>query len=177
MKQKKKSGFWRFIFSFMPGAAEMYMGFMKSGLSMMAIFLLSFMLPAVFHISDIFIAFTFLIYVYSFFHAHNYGGLELEDFAKMDDKYIWEELAEGKDFNISDAKSRKWMAIILIVVGVGMLWGNMEYFVLSLIPDEMWDMIYPYISNIPGVVVALALILLGIKLIKGKKEELDGQAQ
>ena len=43
MKQKKKSRFLTFIFSFLPGAAEMYMGFMKNGFSLMMIFFLSFM--------------------------------------------------------------------------------------------------------------------------------------
>ena len=45
MKQKKKSRFLTFIFSFLPGAAEMYMGFMKNGFSLMMIFFLSF-IPA-----------------------------------------------------------------------------------------------------------------------------------
>ena len=35
---KKKSGFWTFIFSLLPGAAEMYMGFMKMGVSLMGLF-------------------------------------------------------------------------------------------------------------------------------------------
>lgn len=35
---KKKSGFLTFCFSLMPGAGEMYMGFMKQGVSIMAFF-------------------------------------------------------------------------------------------------------------------------------------------
>ena len=35
---KKKSGFWTFVFSLLPGAAEMYMGFMKMGISLMGLF-------------------------------------------------------------------------------------------------------------------------------------------
>ena len=38
MKQQKKGKFFTFIFSFIPGAAEMYMGFMKQGVSLMADF-------------------------------------------------------------------------------------------------------------------------------------------
>ena len=34
MKQQKKSKFFTFMFSFIPGAAEMYMGFMKQGVSL-----------------------------------------------------------------------------------------------------------------------------------------------
>ena len=35
MKTKKKSNFLTFCFSMMPGAAQMYMGFMKMGTSLM----------------------------------------------------------------------------------------------------------------------------------------------
>ena len=45
MKQQRRNGFFTFIFSFMPGAAEMYMGFLKQGVSIMAIFLLGIAIP------------------------------------------------------------------------------------------------------------------------------------
>ena len=35
---KKKSGFWTFLFSWIPGAGEMYMGFMRMGISLMILF-------------------------------------------------------------------------------------------------------------------------------------------
>ena len=38
MKTKKKNRFLTFCFSCLPGAAEMYMGFMKMGLSLMLVF-------------------------------------------------------------------------------------------------------------------------------------------
>ena len=39
--KNKKSRFWVFVFSFLPGAGEMYMGFMKMGLSLMLGFMLT----------------------------------------------------------------------------------------------------------------------------------------
>ena len=36
--KKQKHGFWVFIFSLIPGAGEMYMGFKKQGLSIMLLF-------------------------------------------------------------------------------------------------------------------------------------------
>ena len=41
MKPTKKNNFFTFIFSFLPGAAEMYMGFMKNGFSILAIFFIA----------------------------------------------------------------------------------------------------------------------------------------
>ncbi len=40
---RKKNGFLTFIFSLLPGAGEMYMGFFKQGMSIMAIFFLLFL--------------------------------------------------------------------------------------------------------------------------------------
>ena len=42
----KKSSFWRFLFSLIPGAGEMYMGFLKMGTSLMALFILLIFVPA-----------------------------------------------------------------------------------------------------------------------------------
>ena len=47
MVQKKKNKTFTFLCSFLPGAAEMYMGFMKNGLTLMLLFFASFMLPTV----------------------------------------------------------------------------------------------------------------------------------
>ena len=38
MKPKKKNKFFTFLCSFLPGAAEMYMGFMKMGISLLVVF-------------------------------------------------------------------------------------------------------------------------------------------
>lgn len=37
--QRKKSRFWSFIWSFIPGAGDMYLGFMKMGVSLMLAFM------------------------------------------------------------------------------------------------------------------------------------------
>ena len=39
MEYKKRNGFFVFCFSFIPGAVEMYMGFMKNGVSLMVTFM------------------------------------------------------------------------------------------------------------------------------------------
>lgn len=36
--RKKKNAFMTFVFSFIPGCAEMYWGFMKNGVSLLALF-------------------------------------------------------------------------------------------------------------------------------------------
>ena len=174
MLQKKKSGAMTFLCSFLPGAAEMYMGFMKMGISLMAIFFASFFFPTLFQASDIFIGFTFLLWFFGFFHARNLATCEEQAFQQLEDKYIWEEFFEGKSFNFTEARNRKLLAIILVLLGCGMLWNNVKSLIYHFIPDVIWQVVAPMVNKVPGIIFAILMIYIGLKLIRGKKEELDG---
>ena len=136
MKQKKKNKFLTWILSFMPGAAEMYMGFMKKGISLMGLFLLCIAVYGFFNM-EIFVFVAILVWCYSFFHAGNIATSEEEVFVSLQYDYIWTDFISEKN-----------------------------------IPDQMWDMIAPVINQIPEVAIDLLLIFAGIRMIKGKKEEL-----
>ena len=69
--RQKRGKVTTFLCSLIPGAAEMYMGFMKKGISLMAVFILCFVVPSVLRVSDVFILFAVLVWFYSFFHARN----------------------------------------------------------------------------------------------------------
>ncbi len=170
MKPTKKNNFFTFIFSFLPGAAEMYMGFMKNGFSILAIFMgacalcvagADFMMPIV-----------FLIWCYGFFHARNVAKLDDASFAAFDDAYVWEEFDTKRAINVPADKLRIGAAIVLIFVGLGIIWNYVSEIIIKLIPNEYWDYLYPIIYNIPSVVIAIALIAFGVMLISGKKKEL-----
>ena len=152
----------------------MYMGFMKMGISLMALFFVSFMIPAMFNASDAFICLAFAIWFYGFFHARNLSACDDEDFVLLEDQFIWEEFTDGKPVKISEKSGRKWIAGILILLGVGILWSNFRSIIYSLIPDEMWEAIYPVVANIPGTIIAVVIIIIGVRMILGKKEELIG---
>ena len=46
-----------------------------------------------------------------------------------------------------------------------------------MIPGDYWNDIYPIVKDIPMVVFAILFIIIGIKMIRGKKEELDAQSE
>ena len=172
MKPKKKSGFFTFCFSLLPGAAEMYMGFMRNGVSLMVVFFLSIMLPALMSASDVFMTVAFLIWFYGFFHARNLVHCDDEEFALLTDRYIWDEFLDGRKVDFTSEKSRKLFSIILILFGVACLWSCVSDMVYSLIPEAWWDAIYPVVSKVPGILISIIIIIGGIKLISGKKEVL-----
>lgn len=171
MKPTKKNNFFTFIFSFLPGAAEMYMGFMKNGFSILAIFFV--MCAMCFAGADFLVPILALIWCYGFFHARNVAKLDDASFAEFKDIYVWEEFDSAKNINVPADKIRTGAAIVLIFVGLGIIWSYVSEIIFKLIPNEYWDYLYPIIYNIPSVVIAIALIAFGVMLISGKKKSLE----
>lgn len=173
MKQKKKNKFYTFILSFIPGAAEMYMGFMKKGISLMLVFFAS-VAVSIYLRQDILMFVAALIWFYSFFHARNLVACDEAVFESLEDDYIWTSFVSERNIQVSNPTLRKWGAGILIVFGAVMLWQNFSKVIYSLIPDSLWDMLYPIVDRVPEIVIAVLIIFIGLRMIRGKKEELDG---
>ena len=174
MRPKRKNTFFTFICSFMPGAAEMYMGFMKTGASLMAVFFACVMIPGLFRFSDVCMAAAVLVWFYGFFHARNLAACDNVEFESITDHCIWEEFTDLKAMHLPEGTARKWLSACLILLGAGILWRNFADLAMSLIPDYLWDILSPIITGTPEVVLSVFLILLGVRLIQGRKEELDG---
>ena len=176
MKQQKKGKFFTFIFSFIPGAAEMYMGFMKQGVSLMVLFFTCLMVPLSTSIRyiEILALSAVVVWFYSFFHARNLAALPQEEFDILKDCFVWEGFLAEKNFKVSNPTIRKWAAGILIVFGASLLWENFSSMIYNLIPDRYWDELYPMINRVPQVVIAVLIIMIGLRLMAGKKEEING---
>ena len=114
MKTKKKSRFLSFCFSFLPGAAEMYMGFMKTGMSLMLVFFLLIAFSGWIQ-QTIIVLFDVVVWFYGFFHANHLAGLSDEEFAQVEDEYIFgmESFLGTKGYV---EKHQKWVAYGLIFV-------------------------------------------------------------
>lgn len=170
--KKKKNKFFTMLCSFLPGAAEMYMGFMKYGVSLMGLFFLSIMIPSVLRLSDAFIMLAVLVWFYGFFHARTLATYDEGPLDDLRDKFIWEDWGGGLQFEITSPVLRKWASVVLIVIGVVMLWGTLENVLYQLIPHHLWDILSPVVDMVPQVVVSALMILIGVKLIQGKRETL-----
>lgn len=177
MKQQKKNKFFTFIFSFIPGAAEMYMGFMKQGVSLMGLFFLSIIIPNLLEFDNATLLCVILVWFASFFHARNLAAAREEVFYELQDEFIWESYAARRNIQVSNPTLRKWVAGILIVFGLIMLWNNFSSIIYTFIPDRVWEYVYPVMDKIPQIAIALIIIAIGVKLIAGKKEELNGDGK
>lgn len=162
--KRKKNRFLTFLCSLIPGAGEMYMGFMKMGLSLLTIFMGIIVLAAFSNIDELLFV-AFIIWIYSFFHANNLAGMPDKDFQELEDKYIPGSLEEQP----LSRNLQKLIAGLLIFFGIILLGESF----IRMMPDFLREYLSPILRYLPRIVVAFILILLGIKLIQGKKEVLE----
>lgn len=176
MTRKKNKG-WTFIFSLIPGAGEMYMGFMKQGVSTMGLFFALIAVGACLNIGPILFVLP-IVWCYSFFSVHNMRGLSDEEFYALEDDYVFH-LDRILPTEKLSKKQNKILAVILIVTGICILWNRLidwcHEVLYSLIPTRIATMITGILYAAPQIVIALVLIVIGIHLIKGKKVELDNE--
>ena len=167
--RKQKNKILNFVFSCLPGAGHMYLGFMKLGVSLMILFfgiiglagwmnfdMLLFILP--------------VLWFYSFFDSLNKYSLSSDDFNKLEDEFIW-----GKDieFNFINKRSvRSFFSFLLIVIGLVMLVNNVWSILAFYVNTELYWLIEYAINRSYQIIFAIVIIILGIKLITGKKKEI-----
>ena len=177
--QKKKSRFWLFIWSLVPGAGHMYLGFKKMGISLMLGFMTLIAVAALTNLGVLAI-FPIALYIYSFFHANNLGTLSDAEFYSIQDQYLlgMEGLDSIEKIRVSiSQKYRKVAAFILIAIGAVMLWNMGFDMLVDIFEWNGWDNYYLrqisyFMSDqLPRVVIAIAIIWIGISLIRGKKVE------
>ncbi|MDE6686113.1 MAG: hypothetical protein K2K17_02220 [Lachnospiraceae bacterium] len=173
---KKKNKFFTFIFSLLPGAGEMYMGFMKMGISLMCCFFLTLILADM-GVSDFMVLIAVIVWFYSFFHVHNLAGLPDEMFFEVKDEYLLPFADKEEEKMMITGKYRKVAAVVLIVIGISGLLKSFYYVAVRYFPQEvrmiMNDFIFYYL---PRVVFSIAVIVLGIYMIRGKKKQLDDES-
>lgn len=171
--KKKKSKFWLGVFSLVPGAGEMYLGFMKMGVSLMLMCGLAIALMAMTDIMALSVI-VVTIYIYSFFHANNLGRMNDQAFQEMEDCYLF-----GLDglFSVRDGVKGRYKKIaggILVLFGLAMLWNALFSVLCDIFgwDNEMLREIYRFMRDeFPRVLIGVAVTWGGIWLLRGKKTQ------
>lgn len=182
MKTKKKNRFFTFIVSCMPGAGEMYMGFMNRGVSMMLLFVMTVVISVWIEQAAI-MALCVVEWFFSFFYVNHLASLSDEEFAKVEDKSIFGiaglQMPEAESFVY---KYNKAIACILIFLGGCFLWNTFARILSWILPAQL-DFISRAMRVIgdylPSIAIGFGIIFLGIKMLEGKKVEVvwDGQVK
>lgn len=172
MIKKKKNGFITFCCSIFPGAGEMYLGFMKMGVSLMSFFIFLMILGDILNISSI-SSIGIIVWFYSFFHVHNLAGLTDNEYMNTKDEFLFnfDKILNADKRNIE--KYRKVIAIILIIFGTLLLWQGIKAAFLPLLPDFILRVISRMENTVPQILAGIGIIIGGFYMIKGKKEDME----
>ena len=164
----KKNSFFTFCFAFIPGAGEMYLGMMKKGLAVMCAFWGVFA-------AAWFFQFEFLywlqpiVWCYSFFDTFNIKAIPYEQRAAQD-AFL---------FQLDEAFHRDWKALVQrrhTLIGGGCIILGFYLLYTSLLRPFLWKLsdylpwLYDLLRAVPSLIVAVAIIALGIHLAFGGRE-------
>ncbi len=169
--KRKKSRFWSFVCSFLPGCAEMYMGFMKMGISLMALFWGLIALASVLNIGEI----TFLVvlvWFYGFFHANNLAGLSHAEIEMLQDDYLFHVEGLSNTGEKLTGSYRRIVSVVLIVLGCVLCIRGVFGMLRRFLPEVIINMYYALGDYLPQVIVGIGIVAVGLTMIKGKKQEL-----
>ena len=157
----RKSRILTFLFALWPGAGQMYLGYMKRGVSLMGLFFLIFAIMGFLGLS--FLAFLLpIIWFYAFFDTMNLRSMSYE-FLPQDDFLFHLDSINAPELVKFFQRRHLLAGVLLIILGVYILLHN---FVLPIFYFTFQINLYPLFESLPTLVVAAAIILLGVHLIR-----------
>ena len=163
---KKKNGFFTLVFACVPGAGQMYQGYMKRGLSLVSAFATAIWLASL--ISP-FLIFACVVYMYSFFDTFNLRAQIIEGAAPADDYLV--HLGADTQLRRALQSSHKLVGWALVAAGVYALYENFMGAVLS----ELWEhnlyWLARILQEIPTFALCFGLIAVGLWLVRGPKPQ------
>ena len=167
----KKNGILTFLFAFVPGAGQMYQGYMKRGLSLITMFCLCIMAGM---LLEPLVMTALIVWMYSFFDTFNLRAQFIAGTAPADDYLV--------HFNTKDARltlffrdSHKLLGWALIALGAMVAYQNI---IMRVLGDVMWRWgqnnpffraIYLMLDELPQIVACVALVVCGLWLVRGPK--------
>lgn len=160
----------------MPGAVEMYYGFMKMGLSIMFIFFGAIALTAFFESGVL--SFTIVIsWFYGFFHARNFAAMTEEELLNIPDEPVIDVnrfLLSDENSNLSsDIFKRKIVQYGILFVGITLVWQGLMHVIHSILQNyDLFYRFYGMLDSIPRLVLGIAIVWFGCYIIQVKKEEI-----
>lgn len=168
-----KNGILTFFFAFVPGAGQMYQGYMKRGLSLITMFCLFIMAGALTGLDPLIVG-CLIVWMYSFFDTFNLRAQIGAGTASADD-YLVHINWHDKRMERFMMDSHKLLGWGLIALGALVAYQNI---LMNTLGDIVWRWgkespffraLYLMMDQLPEIVVCVALIVCGIWLVRGPK--------
>lgn len=158
-----------FLFSFMPGAGQMYLNMMKKGLILMTLFC-GVTFCAAFFYFELLLALLPVIWFYSFFDALNSGHLTYEERIAADANFFTDmDRVFANDMGALLKKSHLFLGTVLVLAGVYLLFNNVFSGVIRSLDNYLPGLLGIF-HKFPTLLVAIFIIVWGIRLAKGGKK-------
>ena len=169
----KKNGILTLLFACIPGAGQMYQGYMKRGLSLITMFCLFIIVGSATGL-DALVVGCIVVYMYSFFDTFNLRAQIIAENAPADDYLVhinWKD-KRMQDFMMDSHKLLGWG---LIALGGLVAYENV---IMRVFGDVMWRWgqnnpvfraFYLMLDELPQIVTCVALIVCGLWLVRGPK--------
>ncbi|WP_411678527.1 hypothetical protein [Caproicibacter sp.] len=169
---KKRSKGLTVLFAILPGAGHMFLGFMKRGLSLMSMFFLTIFLSSWLGIGPLLYLLP-VLWFYSFFDCINLAWADDQEFGAAQDRYLFHLNGLSELNGKFSGKGGLYAGIALIFFGIYLIGLKLlSQFRFGLLPLAA-RYFQALLSVFPQVFLGVVIILIGIRLIKGKKEDLD----
>lgn len=157
----RKSRILSFLFALWPGAGQMYLGYMKRGVSLMLLFCLLMAISS-FTGFGVFIFLLPIVWFYGFFDTINLRSMSYE-FLPQDDFLFHLDSINAPELVKFFQRRHLLAGVLLILVGIYIL---LHTFVVPIFYFTFNINLYPLFEGLPTLIVAVGIILLGIYLIR-----------
>ncbi|MFA5675082.1 MAG: hypothetical protein WDA65_00985 [Christensenellales bacterium] len=168
---RKRNKLLTVLFSLIPGAGHMFMGFMKHGVSVMSLFFLIILLSSWLGIGALLYVLP-VLWFYSFFGSINIAWTDDTRFAEIEDRCL---IATENFSNINSRLAGRggiYLGILLLYFGVHLILSNTVSKLYYVLQPEIANMLSSIVHTIPQIFISAVIIIIGVKLIAGKKKEL-----
>lgn len=163
---RNKNRFFTFCWACVPGAGEMYQGYMKRGLSLMIIFWGIIMIANLFNFDAILVMLP-VVWAYAFFDTFNLRAHAEEGTSEPDDYIVDVSELCDKDWQGFIEKNHTVVSAVLIFLGVYAVYNTLLKNLGWSVNSVLWELM----NILPTLAVAALLIVLGIKLMRVEQKE------
>lgn len=174
-----KSKFLTFICGLIPGAGQMYHGLLKKGVSIMLLFWGTIAISSFLYLPALSF-FLPVLWFYSFFDSVNRMSMPIDELKLLKDETIFHAIPKSDNSTINNIVKKRhlifgWVLTLFGFYAVLNICFNRILF--RYYEGDFVDQMYVIWRNLPGIIIPIICVIIGVKLIIGKKVIKQSEAE